>query len=69
MMDVWFLDYAQSPTIVQPGDRIANPQAFSRIVAATRQDLVAAVGETAAQAAKPAAWDLSGNPSVWVLTP
>ena len=68
-MDVWFLDYAQSPTIVQPGDRIANPQAFSRIVAATRKDLVAAVGETAAQWAKPAAWDLSGNPSVWVLTP
>jgi hypothetical protein len=69
MMDVWFLDYAQSPTIVQPGDRIANPQAFSRIVAASRQDLIAAVGETAAQAAEPAAWDLSGNPSVWVLTP
>jgi hypothetical protein len=69
MMDVWFLDYAQSPTIVQPGDRIANPQGFSRIVAATRKDLIAAVGETAAQAAEPAAWDLSGNPSVWVLTP
>ena len=68
-MDVWFLDYAQSPTMVRPGDRIANPQAFSRIVAATRKDLVAAVGETAAQAATPVAWDLSGNPSVWVLTP
>ena len=69
MMDVWFLDYAQSPTIVQPGSRIANPQAFSRIVAANRAQLIAAVGEAEAQRAVAVAWDMSGRPSVWVLTP
>jgi hypothetical protein len=68
-MDVEFLDYAESPTIVRPGARIANPAGFSRIVAATRTDLVAAVGSTAAARAQAVVWDLSGNPVVWVLTP
>jgi hypothetical protein len=38
-------------------------------VAATRTDLVAAVGSTAAARAQAVVWDLSGNPVVWVLTP
>jgi len=67
--DIWFLDYAASPTIFQPGSPIPDPHDFSQIVAMTRGDLVAAVGETEAQAAKPVAWDLFGKPSVWVLTP
>ena len=67
--DIQFLDYAQSPPIFQPGTPIPNPHDFSQIVAMTRRDLVAAVGETEAQAAKPVAWDLFGKPSVWVLTP
>jgi len=68
MMDVWFLDYAQSPTIVHPEteSRIHRHSAGSwpRLAGSGRRGC-----ETAAQAAKPAAWDLSGNPSVWVLTP
>ncbi|HEX7430642.1 MAG TPA: hypothetical protein VF293_00485 [Candidatus Limnocylindrales bacterium] len=67
--DIQFLDYAASPTIFQPGGPIPNPHDFSQIVALTRGDLVAAVGETEALAAKPVAWDLLGKPSVWVLTP
>jgi len=67
--DIQFLDYAQSPSTFQPGTPIPNPHDFSRIVALTRGDLVAAVGETEAQAAKPVAWDQFGKPSVWVLTP
>ena len=69
VMDVWFLDYAQGPTFFPPGTRIPSPHAFSQIVALTRGDLVAAVGETAAQGARAVAWDLSGRPVVWVLTP
>jgi hypothetical protein len=68
-MDVQFLDYALSPTIFSPGDRIPNPRSFSQIVAMTRGDIVAAVGDKAATGAKAVAWDLSGNPVVWVLTP
>ena len=68
-MDVEFLDYAQSPTIFRPGARIANPAGFDRIVATTRGDLVAAVGSTAAAGARAVAWDLSGKPVVWILTP
>jgi 4-amino-4-deoxy-L-arabinose transferase-like glycosyltransferase len=67
--DILFLDYAQSPTIFQPGTPIPNPQSFSHIVALTRADLVAAVGETAAQGARPVAWRPSGEPVVWALTP
>jgi len=67
--DIQFLDYAQSPPIFQPGTPIPNPHDFSQIVALTRGDLVAAVGEAEAQAAKPVAWDQFGKPSVWVLTP
>jgi hypothetical protein len=68
-MDVEFLDYVQSPTIFQPGTPIPNAHIFSQIVALTRGDLVAAVGETEARAAKPVAWDPFGTPSVWALTP
>ena len=68
-MDVEFLDYAQPPAIIRPGARIPNPAGFSRIVATTRGDLVAAVGSTASAGAKAVAWDLSGKPVVWVLTP
>jgi hypothetical protein len=67
--DILFLDYAQSPTIFQPGTPIPNPQSFSHIVALTRADLVAAVGETVAQGARPVAWRTSGKPVVWALTP
>ena len=68
-MDVQFLDYALAPTLYLPGDRIPNPQSFKQIVAMTRGDLAAAVGESAAAGAHPVAWDLSGKPTVWVLTP
>ncbi len=68
-MDIQFLDYAQAPMIFQPGTPIPTPHSFSQIVALTRGDLVAAVGETAAQGARPVAWDLSGKPAVWALTP
>ena len=67
-MDVQFIDYALSPTIFSPGDRIPNPQSFSQIVALTRGDIAAAIGEKAAAGARAVAWDLSGNPVVWVLT-
>jgi hypothetical protein len=68
-MDVQFLDYGLAPALYLPGDPIPNPQSFSQIVATTRGDLVAAVGETAATGARAVAWDLSGRPVVWVLTP
>jgi hypothetical protein len=68
-MDIQFLDYAQAPMIFQPGTPIPTPHSFSQIVALTRGDLAAAVGETAAQGARPVAWDLSGKPAVWALTP
>ena len=68
-MDVDFLDYALAPTIIRPGTHIPNPKAFSRIVATNHADLVTAVGEAEAGAAQAVAWDLSGAPTVWVLTP
>jgi 4-amino-4-deoxy-L-arabinose transferase-like glycosyltransferase len=68
-MDVEFLDYALAPTFFTPGARISNPSAFGQIVARSRSDLVAAVGEKAAAAARAVAWDLSGKPVVWALTP
>jgi hypothetical protein len=68
-MDVEFLDYALSPAIFKPGARIPNPAAYGRIVASTYADLVAAVGAEAAAGAQAVAWDPSGKPVVWVLTP
>ncbi|HEY5486112.1 MAG TPA: hypothetical protein VIK06_00560 [Candidatus Limnocylindrales bacterium] len=67
--DVQFLDYALAPTIFKPGTPISNPARFSQIVATTRRDLVDAVGAAAASGARAVAWDLSGKPIVWVLTP
>ncbi len=68
-MSVLFLDFDHQPAIAAPGAQIANPGAYDRILALDRDDLTKALGAEAAAAARPVAWDPSGAPVVWEVSP
>ena len=68
-MTIEFLDFADPPAIVDLGQRIADPAAYKTIVAMSRDDLVKALGSELAATAAPIAWDPSGAPVAWAVTP
>jgi hypothetical protein len=65
--DVEFLAYGRMPALIRPGAKIANPSAYSEVVAISKNDLIAALGPELAGTAVPVAWDPSGKPAVWVV--
>jgi 4-amino-4-deoxy-L-arabinose transferase-like glycosyltransferase len=67
--DIEFLQWANPPTIVSPGTQIDHPNAYSAIVAMTKEDLTNAVGAELGDRAQPVAWDPSGKPVVWAVAP
>ena len=68
-MDVRFIDFDRLPAIVAPGTRIADPTAYSEILALNRADLVKALGPDLGGRAVAVAWDPSGAPAVWAVKP
>lgn len=68
-MEVEFLFWADPPTIVDPTARIADPAAYTTIVAMYRADLANVLGPEFAARARPIAWDPSGKPAAWAVTP
>ena len=67
--DIEFLQWANLPAIVSPGSRIDNPKAYTAIVAMTKADLTGSLGAELGDRAEPVAWDPSGKPMVWAVTP
>ncbi|MGD0123096.1 MAG: hypothetical protein ABSC46_11115 [Candidatus Limnocylindrales bacterium] len=68
-MEIQFLYWADPPAIVDPMARIADPSAYKTIVALKPADLATALGPELAARAAPVAWDPSGKPVVWAVTP
>jgi len=68
VFDIQFLDAHDSPTIVNPGQRIA-PDRFERFVAPSRADLRRVVGPTLAARATVTAVDPAGRPVVFEVVP
>jgi hypothetical protein len=67
--DIEFLQWANLPAIVSPGSRLDNPKAYTAIVAMTKADLTGSLGAELGDRAEPVAWDPSGKPMVWAVTP
>ena len=68
-MDVEFLDASEGVTIYKPGSNVAHPAAHSTYLALSREDLASTLGPAVASRAQPIAWDPSGKPAVWAVTP
>lgn len=68
-MDIQFLDWADPPAILEPGQRVADPSAYRTIAAMNPADLATALDPELAARAEPVAWDPSGEPVVWAVTP
>jgi 4-amino-4-deoxy-L-arabinose transferase-like glycosyltransferase len=66
---VLFLDFDRQPAIVAPGTKVANPDAYTQILALSQEDLVEALGAGGAAGATPVAWDPAGSPVVWEVEP
>lgn len=64
-----FLDAQRLPTIVSPGVALTGPGGGGRVLARSRADLAAAIGEEAARAAVAIASDPGGAPSIWTGRP
>ena len=68
-LDVRFLDAADPPTIISPGERLANPGVYSLIVGPSRSAIAAAAGRAAASRATVAALDPRGRPAAYEVVP
>ncbi len=68
-MDVLFINLDRPPALVAPGTKIDDPTEYSEILASSRDDLSNALGAELAGRAVAVAWDLSGKPIVWAVTP
>lgn len=68
-VDIEYLDYHSMPALIEPGKTIANPKAYSRILAPNKADLVSALGAELGNTAQPVAFDPWGRPYVWAVTP
>jgi 4-amino-4-deoxy-L-arabinose transferase-like glycosyltransferase len=68
-MEVEFLYWSNPPDIVDPTARIADPSAYRTIVALSRAALTNSLGIELGDRAVPVAWDPSGQPVVWAVTP
>jgi 4-amino-4-deoxy-L-arabinose transferase-like glycosyltransferase len=67
--DIEFLQWNDKPTILSPGVQIADAHAYKTIIAMNQADLTTALGAEAGARAIPVAWDPSGKPAVWAVTP
>ena len=67
--DVRFLDAGDLPTIVEPGEHIADPAVYARIVAPSRGDIARATDAATAARASIAARDPQGRPVVFEVVP
>jgi hypothetical protein len=68
-VDVEFLDYHAMPAMLDTHTPIANPKAYSRIFATTRDDLIRTLGPELGGRARPIVLDPWGKPAVWAVTP
>jgi hypothetical protein len=68
-MDVRFLDFDLPPAIVDPGETIGDPTQYTAILSTSRADLDKALGSDLGALAVAVAWDPSGKPVVWAVTP
>jgi hypothetical protein len=68
-VDIEFLDYHVMPALIDPGTVIANPHAYSRILARSKSDLVRSLGPDLAARAQPIVFDPWGRPTVWSVSP
>jgi hypothetical protein len=68
-MDVSFLDFDRPPAILAPGTSIPNPTRYSEILGLSPDDLSRALGPELGGRAAAVAWDPSGAPTVWAVTP
>jgi 4-amino-4-deoxy-L-arabinose transferase-like glycosyltransferase len=66
-IDIDFLDAGRGVQVFAPGSRIRDPQHFSRVLALSRQDVAAAVGEAIASRAQPV--PAYGRSAFWSVTP
>lgn len=67
--DILFLYFDDPPAIVDTGVKIENPGRYTTVIAGRIGDLVTGLGPAAANRAVPVAWDPSGQPSVWAVSP
>jgi hypothetical protein len=67
--DVSFLDFDRPPAILAPGTSIPNPTRYSEILGLSPDDLSRALGPELGGRAAAVAWDPSGAPTVWAVTP
>jgi 4-amino-4-deoxy-L-arabinose transferase-like glycosyltransferase len=67
--DIQFLYFHDQPAFFSPGTRIGNPGTYSTVVAASLGDLSKALGSDVAGRAQPVAWDPTGKPAVWAVSP
>jgi 4-amino-4-deoxy-L-arabinose transferase-like glycosyltransferase len=68
-IDIEFVYYHDQPAFFSPGTRIEQPGIYSTVSALNRNDLAAALGPAAAGRAEPVAWDPTGKPTVWAVSP
>lgn len=64
-----FLDAGRVPTIARPGTRISALPADARVLALSREDLYASLGNEAAEHIAVLARNPRGSPAVWVFQP
>jgi 4-amino-4-deoxy-L-arabinose transferase-like glycosyltransferase len=67
--NIEFTYWSNPPSLLPPGSVISKPSAYKTIIAMTPADLATAVGPELAGRAKPVAWDPTGKPVVWAVTP
>jgi len=67
--DVVFLNWNHQPAMIEPGTQIADPSAYTAIIALRQSDISNAVGAVLGNRAQPVAWDPSGKPAVWAVAP
>ena len=68
-VDALFVGFDRPPAVVAPGTRIADPAAYTEILALSLDDLARALGPESAARAKAVAWNPVGAPVVWAVAP
>lgn len=66
-IDIDFLDAGHAPRVFAPGTRIRDPGRFARVLALSRQDAAAALGEATASRGEMVSAD--GHPAFWSVIP
>lgn len=66
-MPVLMEHYDDPPTILDRNRPIADPRAYTYLVALSKSDLTKAAAGAGTGPATPVAWDPSGKPTVWVM--